>query len=140
MITPYALLILQKDNKVLLLKRSAQASFGPGKYCLIGGKAEDNESMVQAIIREAHEEVGITVLPDQLKFAHVFHRKGPTNQLVATCFVSHDWQGELVNSEPTKHDEYVWFNINQLPDDMLPAHKQAIKAYAQGNYYSEHGW
>ncbi len=140
MVTPYALLILKRCDSILLLKRSAQASFGAGNFCLVGGKAEEGESMKQAIIREAYEEIGITITPEQLTFAHVFHRKSETGQLVATCFVCTEWSGEVINKEPSKHDFFAWTNINDLPEPILPAHKAAVKAYAQGNYYLEHGW
>lgn len=140
MITPYALLILKKDNSILLLKRSQHASFGAGSYCLVGGKAEEGESMKQAIIREAFEEVDITITDDQLQFVHVFHRKASTDQLVATCFVCTQWSGQVINKEPSKHDFFVWTDMHALPEDMLPAHKAAVKAYLQGNYYLEHGW
>jgi len=44
------------------------------------------------------------------------------------------------NNEPTKHDDLRFFAIEQLPVNIIPAHKQAIECITQNISYSEHGW
>lgn len=138
-IKPFVLLGLLKDNKILLILRS-NTGFSDGMYALVGGKAESGETMRSAIIREAYEEIDVTIDHDHLGFVHVFHRKGLTEELVAFCFVSSHWIGEPINKEPDKHGEIRWFPLDQLPENIVPAHKVAIESIAQKIYYSEHGW
>lgn len=57
-------LIIEKDNKILLLKRSERSSiFADYGHC-VTGKIENNETPKQMIIREAYEEVGLIVDPE----------------------------------------------------------------------------
>lgn len=139
MFVPFALVLLRRQNQILLLKR-ADVKFGTGAYCMPGGKIEDNETAQQAAIREAMEEVGVSIALQDLTFAHIFHRKGASESLFALVFVVTQWQGECHNNEPTKHDDLQWFSIDQLPSNLLPAHRQAIECIQQNCRYSEHGW
>lgn len=107
-------------------------------YDLIGGKAEKGETMPDAAVRETFEEIGITVQKEHLKFIHVLHSKH-VDQLIGFCFVATQWSGEPFNKEPEKHDDLRWFSLDQLPPNIVPAHREAIKALTQEHYYSEYG-
>ncbi len=54
-------LILIKENKVLLLKR-ANTGYEDGNYSLVAGHMDGNETIKQAMIREATEEAGIVMI------------------------------------------------------------------------------
>jgi len=54
-------------NSLLLLKRGSTAPWNPDKYCLPGGKLEDNESLLDCAKRELYEETGIELYNEQLK-------------------------------------------------------------------------
>ena len=135
----YVLLILVQDNSVLLTHR-VNAKFGNGLYALPGGKCEENETATNAIIREAQEELGITLDKNGLQLVHTFHRKGTENNLVALIFKAEEWSGEIINNEPEKCDELAWFSLNQLPENIIPAHRHALECIKKNNIYSEHGW
>ncbi len=51
-------LILDSQNRLLLLLRNDQTSLGPNKWGLPAGKIEDKESPAQAARRERIEEIG----------------------------------------------------------------------------------
>jgi mutator protein MutT len=140
MFVPYVLLILQKDDSVCLLKRAQSLSFGGGLYSLPGGKIEQDETAQQAAVREAKEELGITINEKDLEFVHLFHRKGATERIFAIIFKVKKWQGTPENKEPDKHDELQFFKVDQIPANMIPAHKQALEFIKKGGLYSEHGW
>ena len=137
-IIPYALLFLKKNNQILLVQRAANVSFGGDLYSLVGGKLEPNETFRQAIVREAFEEIGIAIQEDDLVFIHAFYRKGIEHELVAFIFAADKWQGQPSNKEPEKHSDLSWFDINNLPENILPAHKGAIECIKRQNYYSEY--
>ena len=54
-------LVVQKDNKVLLMRRF-NTGWNDGMYALMGGHVEDNESLFDAAVREAKEELGIETI------------------------------------------------------------------------------
>ena len=51
--------IIEKDNRILLAQRPAHAD-QPGMWEFAGGKVEAGETQPEALVRELHEELGIT--------------------------------------------------------------------------------
>lgn len=139
MIVIYVLLLLTQDNSILLMERK-NTKFGSGLYALVGGKVEKNEPALDAVVREAAEEIGIIVDKATLKLVHTFHRKGPESDLIALVFTTDRWVGEIRNNEPEKCSNVAWFDISKLPENMIPAHRQALELIQKGVHYSEHGW
>ena len=50
------------------------------------------------------------------------------------------WEGEPVNKEATKHAHIEWFDLDNLPETILPRHRDAYELYKKGVYYSSAGW
>lgn len=134
----YALIIVSRDNNLLMLKRSPDRSFAPNLYCMPGGRVEKGETFRRAVIREAHEEIGIDVQQDDLKFAHTFYRNNGKEELVVHVFECTRWSGEPFNKEPDKHSEMMWYAKDALPDNMILPHRRAIELVGKGIFYSEH--
>lgn len=61
-------LVISQDNHIVLQKRGRDWQRFPDYLCEFGGRIENNESPVQAMIRELHEELGTRVLTDDLIF------------------------------------------------------------------------
>lgn len=55
-------IIRDSQGKLLLLQRSYQDDFMPGKWCLPGGKIEPNEDPLTAATRELEEETGLNMI------------------------------------------------------------------------------
>ena len=137
---PAVSVALVKDNKLLLIRRGAQAAFAPGLYHCPGGHVDADETVRQAAVREVFEEVGAIINPDDLEFMHLLHRKGPTQEYLITFFKVTQWQQDPFNKEPDKHDDINWFDINNLPDTIIPAHRSALVEGFANKLYSEYGW
>ena len=60
LITRTTLCLLIKDNKILLPIK--KRGFGKGKNNGVGGKLEDGETELEAMIRETKEEIGVDVM------------------------------------------------------------------------------
>lgn len=134
-------LILFKQNQVLLSKRH-NTGYHDGDYSVIAGHVESGETFTQAIIREAKEEAGILLDSNTLYVAHTQHRKSDfdSSQRVDVYFVAPTWSGKIENCEPEKCSALKWFNLNQLPKNMVPCVKQAIININNKIQYSEYGW
>ncbi len=139
---PASYLILMKDNQILLSRRF-NTGFEDGKYSVVAGHVEQNETFTKCIIREAEEEAGLILQPENLKVAHVMHRNSHTtenNERVDIFFVARDWSGEPQNLESHKCDDLSWFEIDNLPENIIPYIRQAIDCIKNQIHYSEHGW
>lgn len=127
----YVCLILEKDNQVLLLKR-ANTGWMDGFWHIPGGGLEENESLQHAVTREAQEEVGVTVKPENVTLLHVLHLN---KQTLGFYFITHEWQGEPINNEPQECSEIGWFSLDQLPHEMSPFALRVIEGYKTGKNY-----
>ena len=131
-------LALIRQDQVLLLKRQ-NTGFEDGNYSLIAGHVEKAESITQAIIREAGEESGILLSPEDLHFFHLMQRFAINDRVYLDFFFSSFcWSGEICNREPEKCGELRWFTLNQLPDNIIPYIREALGFY-DSTYFSEYG-
>jgi 8-oxo-dGTP diphosphatase len=103
-------IVVNKDGKILALKRAADDHSRGGNWDLPGGGYEQGEEVVAAIEREVMEEAGLTV--NSLNPIYFASRIGVEagffqgDTVFATCYASSDWEGEVVLSN--EHTEYRW--------------------------------
>jgi 8-oxo-dGTP pyrophosphatase MutT (NUDIX family) len=138
---PYAAayLVLVQSDTVLLLRRF-NTGYQDGKYSLVAGHLDGGETAVQCIIREAKEEVGIVVRPQDIEVVHVMHRLNPYREYFDVYLRTSKWTGDVANVEPDKCSELRWSNKNELPNDTLPEVKHALECISENVHYSEFGW
>lgn len=73
---PIIFRICDSQKQVLLHKR-ANTGYMDGQWDFAGsGHVDAGETAMQALIRECKEEIGITIDPKDLRFAHLAHRVG----------------------------------------------------------------
>jgi mutator protein MutT len=131
-------LLLIRNNKILLLRRY-NTGWQDGSYGVPAGHIEGNESLTDALLREAYEEVGITIQSSDTVFAHMTHTKS-NKEYLYVYFVVKKWQGEPDNKEPDKCDRLYWAPLDKLPRNTVPIIREAIESYSKGALYSENGW
>jgi 8-oxo-dGTP pyrophosphatase MutT (NUDIX family) len=119
--------------------RRANTGWMDGKYSLIAGHIDGNETVFEAMIREAKEETGIVVDKKDLKPATVIHRMSEV-EYIDFFFVADKWIGEPEIKEKNKCDQVGWFNLNNLPDNLLPFIKEAMENYKNKIAFFESGW
>ena len=133
---PSVYLVLIKNNEILLSRRYNTGYFD-NNYSFPAGHLDGGETLRQAMIREAKEEIGITLNSKDLELIHVMNRKIPDNERMDFFFTAKKWQGEPTIIEPEKCDDLRWFNVNNLPENIIPYTKQAIDSFLNNIIYSE---
>ncbi len=134
-------LVLLKWNQVLLLQR-ANTGYHDWEYSVIAGHVEKWETFTDTILREAQEEAWITLDRKKIKVAHIQHRKSDNDasERVHTYFVATEWEGEIKNMEAHKCSDLSWFDLNNLPENMVDCVKFSIENIRDGIFYSEFWW
>ncbi len=138
-VIPTSHLILAKGGKILLLKRF-NTGYEDGNYGVVAGHLDGNETVLQATAREAKEEAGIDVKPEDLEVVHVMHRKYHGGERMDFFVKANKWKGKPRIMEPDKCDDLSWFKINELPDNVIPYVRRAIGCMLGKIFYSEFGW
>lgn len=137
-------LMLIQDNKLLCLRRY-NTGIEDGLYVVPMGGVRENETPRQAVIREAAEEVNITIEPHDLILAHVMYRKhtqpdGYFFYQQDLYFLTHQYRGTIQNQEPEKADDVQFFPIDDLPPNFSPSVYKAIRCIRNNIIYSEFGF
>lgn len=133
-------ILFLKDNNILLSLRKNISS--DGLYGLVAGHLDGSETVTNAIIREAREEVGVKIGPKDIEMTTVCHSySGHNKKEFIQFFVKcKNWQGEIKNNEPEKCSELKFFSIDSLPENMVPYIREGIKKTLKGIRYYEYGW
>lgn len=132
-------LILRRGDEVLLARR-ANTGYADGLLHAPSGHLEDGEDVRSGMIREAREEIGVELAPEDLTAAVVMQHRAPDGGArIGWFFVArHGVGGEPVNREPDKCSELGWYPLDALPDDMVAYCRAALDAYRAGQPFLLH--
>jgi 8-oxo-dGTP diphosphatase len=117
--------IWNPSGQILIDKRKASGAMG-GLWEFPGGKIEAGETVVECIVREIREELGIeiVVLEHLISIDYSYH----TFQLT---LIVHHCQHISGIPQPIESDEVRWVNVSELDNYKFPAANveiiQAIK-------------
>jgi 8-oxo-dGTP diphosphatase len=131
-------LFLLRDNQALLLRRR-HTGYEDGKYSVVAGHVDGGEEIKTAMIREACEEAGIVIAPEDLRVVGVMHRKS-AEERIDFFLATAAWAGDIENKEPDKCDQLAWFDLDALPENIIPYVRRAFESYRRGEWFSSFGW
>ena len=123
-----AILVVDAQNRLLLMKRSDNGCWGPP-----GGSTEPGEHVEEAAKRETVEETGLEI--GEMSLFGVFsgpelyyqYPNGDEVYNVIIVYLSRDWHGEVkINHE---HTEFRWFAMDEIPENISPPIKPVIEQF-----------
>lgn len=131
-------LLFVRDRQILLLRRF-NTGFADGQYSVPAGHLDGDETVRAAAAREAQEEIGVRIEPEQIVFSSVMHRREGDERVDFFVRVP-AWRGEPVNAEPDKCDDLRWVDVDALPENTVPYVMRAIQNDRDGVRFDEFGW
>lgn len=132
-------LILRDGQGRVLLGERRNTGWADGQLGLPSGHLEDGEPATAGIVREAEEETGVLIKPEDLVLVHLMHHHTDAGR-VALFFQATTWSGEIVNREPDKCAGWTFVPPEDLPTNVVPYIAEALAHYTAGAAYSERGW
>ena len=119
-------------NKILLGHRSKNKKdtggiFEVDCWTLPGGKQEYNETFWQGAVREIKEETNLDI--EDLHLFDIADDISSDRHFLTIHIIAKKHSGDLKVMEPTKEDEWKWFNLDNLPDKIYSPSKKFIESY-----------
>ena len=124
--------LIIRDGKILLQRRADN-----GKWGLIGGLLEMNETYEEAALREIREETGLEVRLDS--FLGIYHNhnmvwsNGDAAHVIAAMYTASILRGEPRIDEESY--ELRFFSREEMPELFAEDHIAALNAYFSGVRY-----
>lgn len=113
------LLFLLNDDTQEILLAMKKRGFGAGKLNGVGGKVGEGESIEAAAVREAQEEISVTIAPQDIvqvsDITFHFEQKPEWTQHCNIFFVRR-WVGEPQESEEMSPQ---WVSRNEIPYEKM---------------------
>ena len=123
-----AILILDDQKRLLLMKRSDSGCWGPP-----GGAVEPGEVVEEAARRETLEETGLEI-SDMTLFGvfsgpELYYKYPNEDEVynVTIVYLSDHWRGDV--SIKNEHTDWRWFEAGQIPEDISPPIKPVIEQF-----------
>jgi 8-oxo-dGTP diphosphatase len=140
---PEVSVIIRKGAKILFVLRQ-KTGYADGMYALPGGHVEHGEQFSAAAVREAKEEVDVTVKAKDLKPVLTMQRQssgGADDVRIGPFFEALSWTGTPKNMEPERHGPIAWFDAYDLPySKIMNFQAEALRAISKEDIYLELGW
>lgn len=127
--------VMVLDNgKILLGHRTANKKDTGGIYetdcwALPGGKQEYEETIFEGAKREVKEETNLDI--DKLELFGAVDDIQPDRHYITMHVIAKECNGEPQVMEPESKDEWCWFSLNDLPNNLYSPSKKFINAYLQ---------
>ena len=121
-----------KDNKLLIDKPRKRAT-----YQMIGGRVEENETPLEAAIRECHEELGNKAIFDESKFELVmdFDEIATSDPNLKIHFYVFKYEGTLEGelAESEEIESFLWYDSSNGTDILSNTLKNEVVPYCLEN-------
>jgi len=101
--------IVDEDNKILLLKRGNKAPWMPSKWSLVGGAIEKGESAEEAVKREIKEEINLDI--NKFTKSFTIQRNPDSIETIFACRYKGDPTDIKLNEE---HTNYGWYDVDEM--------------------------
>ncbi len=104
--------LIERDNRILLLRRSALKDHGANEWEPVSGRVESGESAAEAVVREVLEETGLRVEVITPFDTFAFRRQPELQELIGIAFYCKYIEGELILSH--EHSKAEWVPVEEL--------------------------
>lgn len=136
MVSAVYLILKNSEGKILFGYRQ-NTGYCDDQYGLPAGHVDGGESLKQACIREAKEEIGIDIDESDLELVHVKHRLNyGEHERLDFYFTVAGYQGELTNTEPEKCKSLDWLDISDA-HPIMEHTLDSLKHWQSGQNYSD---
>ena len=131
-------LLLVSDGD-LLLGRRANTGYGDGAFEPPCGRLAERETLVEAAVRVAADQMGVALDPARVSLAHVLHDVSGAGRM-AFFLAADGWADGACPVPPAEgarsYSDFGWYPLTDLPANMIDRARVAVRNYAAGARFS----
>ena len=101
--------------------------YEPDSWTLPGGKQEVNETIIQCAIRETKEETNLDI--DNVQIFGADDDMTSDRHFVTIYTYTDSYNGEAKVTEENKIDDWQWFDIDNLPNNLYSPSEKEIEIF-----------
>lgn len=128
--------LLERNGQIYMMRR-ANTGYRDGQMGLPSGHVEAGEKLIDALVRELHEEAGVAVNEKDITFAHSLYRRAGERTYNDYFFTCTRWHGEPQVMEKDKCDLGIWVDKDKLPPETVEEVAHVVHQIQQGIPFSE---
>ena len=130
-------LIIKNNKNEILFQRRQGTKLWPGFLALPAGHIDEGENVYDAVVREAKEELNITISMENIIDTFVVNRRNKSIPPYYDVYFEIDsYIGDIIINEPEKCSELKWIKVEDLPDDVIDFEKIALLNNKKGIKFS----
>jgi 8-oxo-dGTP pyrophosphatase MutT (NUDIX family) len=129
------------QGEVLLGLRHPDCAYVGNKWHFLAGHCE-LESVLACLVREAHEEAGLLIRPEDAELVHTVHLLDAlgTQPRLQMVFRVRRWEGQPQIRERDRCLAWRWWSPDALPEPTVLYTRMAIQRMREGHRHTEMGW
>ena len=133
-------MVFNDKNQLLLGLRNENENLADselheeGTWTMPGGNIEYGETFEEAGAREAYEETGIIINPNDLEVICVQVDKNEHAHYISVGMIAKLFEGKPKVMEQDIVD-WKWFDLDNLPKNIFSASKKTIDCFLQNKFY-----
>ncbi len=130
-------MIIRNSKGDVLFQRRWGSKLWSNFLGLPAGHLDKEENALNALIREAKEELDIDISSDDIEDTFVVNRINKNlKPYYDVYFVIKNYGGLIKINEPNKCQELKWVNLEELPEDVIGFERVALDNYREGIKFS----
>ena len=98
-------IVVNNNTQILLVKRSDESDWQPGKWSLVGGGVEEGEEPVDAIYREIKEETGLNI--NRFSHKYIIQRSADNIEYIYIC--KYNGNSDDIHLDMVENVAYGWY-------------------------------
>lgn len=122
-----AIFIINEEGKILLQKRSSNVHYNNGKWGMIANHVGINQTLVDALLQKAIEEIGYEINPNDIRYLTMLKRNEEREQRFTYFY----YIKTNITDEDIKLNTYLatdkkWFDFYELQELMLTDSEEVV--------------
>lgn len=122
-----AIFIINKEGKILFQRRSNHVHYNNGKWGMVANHVGVNQTLIDALIQKAQEEIGYDINPSDVRYLTMLKRNEEREQrFTYFYYIKTDIKEEDIKLNPYLATDKKWFDFYELQKLMLTSSSEVV--------------